>query len=175
MALWHWSLMKCSLLVVSLGKEPPCSRLVVCVEYPFESFVFTQLVMYTSVCECRFVFGLRLGTVCPVRESPRSYPPHSTHLSASAGDVRLVHAAGDRLYGGPHRHICSSPPGGRNGGPHAAGPSLPKLEGHPTHHHLHRYQGRPDEISYMCPCRYLIHLDTHCQSCAGKRHSRVHC
>jgi len=71
------------------------------------------------------------------------------HLSCSVGDIRLVHAAGDGLYWGPHWHICCSPPGSWNGGPHAGGPALPQLEGCPTHHRLHCYQGKPDETSVI--------------------------
>lgn len=74
---------------------------------------------------------------------------HSAHLCGSSGDFRLVHAGGHRLYRGPHRYVCCSTPGSRNGGTHAAGPALPHLEGYPAHHHLHCHQGKPDEIQKL--------------------------
>ena len=73
-------------------------------------------------------------------------------IRLSTGDVRLVHAAGDRLYGGPHWHVCCGPPGGRNGGPHAAGPSLSQLEGRAAHHHLHRHHGKTQEMCHCIRC-----------------------
>lgn len=100
-----------------------------------------------------------------------------TSLSVSTGDIRLVHAAGDRLYGQPHWHVCCCPPGGRNGGPHAAGPSLPQLERRPAHHYLHCHQGRDDEmhiitIRVVCvPLPPAIAQQNSAETCRGSVYS----
>lgn len=74
------------------------------------------------------------------------------NTSGSAGHVRLVRAGGDRLYGEPHRYICCSSTGSRNGGSYVAGSPLPDLAGRPAPHRLHSHQGRPEAT---CCCFIL--------------------
>lgn len=53
------------------------------------------------------------------------------------------------MYGDPHRHICCSSTGSRNGSPDVAGSPLPNLEGRPAPHCLHSHQGRL-EVAGCC-------------------------
>lgn len=96
-------------------------------------FPAIPMVHSAPVCLCLVPYQNSLPPLCTVHQSES--------LRVSTGDIRLVHAAGEGLYRGPHRHICCCAPSGRNGGPDAAGSPVPHLEGRAAHHHLHSHHG----------------------------------